>query len=236
MMMRFLVAAVAAACVLASAGTAAAQATTYTFQSPLYTTIFNSGGCTVGECAAYTAAQRATVALTFAAPLAPNLTNADVSALVTIFTADDGVRTTTGPSAQSAISEARATTDGAGTVTDFLVWIQRTPGPPYTVNTPADPNSRVSYVYLDVAGGTTDVWGNALCVIRGAPSAGSPPYACTLMLADADESEAGATGVITVSAAPAMAPVPTLSQWAMILFGLILAGGAVVMIRRRRPA
>lgn len=236
MMIRFLVAAVAAACVLASAGTAAAQATTYTFQSPLYTTITNSGGCTVGECATYTAAQRATVALTFAAPLAPNLTNADVSALVTTFTADDGIRTTTGPSAQSAISETRATTDGAGTVTDFLVWIQRTPGPPYPVNTPADPNSRASYVYLDVAGGTTDVWGNALCVVRGAPSVGSPPHTCTLMVADADESEAGATGVITVSAAPAVAPVPTLSEWAMILFALMLAGGAALMIQRRRLA
>lgn len=29
-------------------------------------------------------------------------------------------------------------------------------------------------------------------------------------------------------------PVPTLSEWAMILFGLILAGGAAVMIQRRR--
>jgi len=236
MKMRFFVAALAVAGVLMSAGTASAQATTYTFQSPLYTTIFNSGGCTVGECATYTAAQRATVALTFAVPLAPNLANTDVSALVTSFTTDDGVRTTVGPSAQSAISEARATTDGAGTVTDFLVWVQRTPGPPYPVNTPADPNSRVSYVYLDVAGGTADVWGNAVCLVRGAPSAGSPPHTCTFMVADADESEAGATGVITVSAAPAMAPVPTLSTWAMILFALMLAGGAAVIVQRRRRA
>lgn len=32
------------------------------------------------------------------------------------------------------------------------------------------------------------------------------------------------------------APVPTLSEWAMILFGLVLAGGAVVMVQRRRLA
>jgi len=30
--------------------------------------------------------------------------------------------------------------------------------------------------------------------------------------------------------------VPTLSEWAMILFGLVLAGGAVVMVQRRRLA
>ncbi|WP_298162894.1 IPTL-CTERM sorting domain-containing protein [Brevundimonas sp.] len=34
--------------------------------------------------------------------------------------------------------------------------------------------------------------------------------------------------------APPAAPVPTLSEWAMILFGLILASGAAVMIQRRR--
>ena len=34
--------------------------------------------------------------------------------------------------------------------------------------------------------------------------------------------------------APPPATVPTLSEWAMILFGLMLAGGAAVMIQRRR--
>lgn len=33
---------------------------------------------------------------------------------------------------------------------------------------------------------------------------------------------------------PAATPVPTLSQWAMILLGLILAGGAAVLINQRR--
>ena len=42
--------------------------------------------------------------------------------------------------------------------------------------------------------------------------------------------------VATFGAAPAPAPVPTLSEWAMILFGLALAGGAVVMVQRRRLA
>lgn len=42
--------------------------------------------------------------------------------------------------------------------------------------------------------------------------------------------------VANFGAAPAPAPVPTLSEWAMILFGLILAGGAAVMVQRRRLA
>jgi hypothetical protein len=32
------------------------------------------------------------------------------------------------------------------------------------------------------------------------------------------------------------APVPTLSEWAMILFGMVLAGGAALYIQRRRLA
>lgn len=31
-------------------------------------------------------------------------------------------------------------------------------------------------------------------------------------------------------------PVPTLSEWSLILMGLILAGGAAVWLQRRRPA
>ncbi len=38
------------------------------------------------------------------------------------------------------------------------------------------------------------------------------------------------------AAAPPPAPVPTLSEWAMILFGLILAGGAALYIQRRHQA
>jgi hypothetical protein len=45
----------------------------------------------------------------------------------------------------------------------------------------------------------------------------------------------GASNVQAVVVA-APAPVPTLSEWAMILFGLILAGGAALYIQRRQMA
>lgn len=41
-------------------------------------------------------------------------------------------------------------------------------------------------------------------------------------------------GVITGS--PVASPVPTLSEWAMILFGTVLAGGAALYLQRRRLA
>lgn len=41
---------------------------------------------------------------------------------------------------------------------------------------------------------------------------------------------------VSVVAVPPPTPVPTLSEWAMILFATVLAGGAVLMIQRRRQA
>lgn len=59
------------------------------------------------------------------------------------------------------------------------------------------------------------------------------PGACASALVDAGYSRAEST-VATTFAVGGPATVPTLSEWAMILFGLLLAGGAAVYIQRRR--
>ena len=43
-------------------------------------------------------------------------------------------------------------------------------------------------------------------------------------------------GVVTLTYTAVVATIPTMSEWAMILFGLLLAGGAAVMIQQRRLA
>lgn len=43
-------------------------------------------------------------------------------------------------------------------------------------------------------------------------------------------------GLVTFTYTAGPAPVPTMSEWAMILFALMLAGGAAMMIQRRRLA
>lgn len=45
---------------------------------------------------------------------------------------------------------------------------------------------------------------------------------------------AGDNAIYAVSAPPVVVAVPTLTQWAMIVFGLLLAGGATLYIQRRR--
>ncbi len=61
----------------------------------------------------------------------------------------------------------------------------------------------------------------------------SEPYAGGSPIVNYNDVQGGYDSAFTiVQVAPA--PVPTLTEWAMILFGLTLAGGAVLMIQRRR--
>lgn len=52
---------------------------------------------------------------------------------------------------------------------------------------------------------------------------------------DPDMANNSATATLTVGGV-APAPVPTLTEWAMILLGALLAGGAVLQLERRRRA
>ena len=218
-------------------GQAAAQATTYTFTSPLYATTTPAASCTVGECATYTTAQRAVITLTFAAPLAANLPIGDRSGGLTAYTMDDGVRTTTGPGANAASYLVSIGTDATGLPNNYQLAIQRTPGPPYTFNSPADPNSRLSAVVMTQA--ATETVNNALCVTRGGSGgAVTGPGSCNFANIDGRSSTASAGGPVVTLGPPGGGPaaVPTLSEWAMILLGVILAGCAALYVQRRQHA
>ncbi|MFC5346301.1 IPTL-CTERM sorting domain-containing protein [Brevundimonas staleyi] len=214
------------------AGSAAAQTTSYTFRGGPFTAITNSTTCTVGECGTYTGAHRATATLTFAAPLAPNLPTADRSADVTAFTFSDGVRTTTGPGALGSMQAVLFGTDAAGLPINFLVVLERTPGPPYAVGDPTDPNSRLSIVALapNQSQGVT----NAECSTRAPTAAGSSPGNCSIAATDSGSSTAIAMTPTIVTLGVPVA-VPTMTEWAMILLALLLAGSAVLIVSRRRP-
>lgn len=214
------------------AGQAAAQATNYTFTSGLYDVIGNSTTCTVGECTTFTSAHRATATLTYAAPLAPNLPHAEYSAGVVAYTFSDGVRTTTGPSPIAALYRVEFATNGAGVPIQPVISFERTPGPPYTISDASDPSSLVSYVnFLPLR---TVVEANTICNSRGVGPNPSPgPGSCNIVFggAQASGAESSVAPVVTVAA---VNPVPTLSEWALILLGLMLACGAALMIQRRR--
>ena len=79
----------------------------------------------------------------------------------------------------------------------------------------------------DLAPYSADLSAYAGQTIRLAVQMTNGPTCCNVTFADK----------VSVLAAPAgPRPVPTLSEWAMILFGTLLAGGAAVVIQRRRLA
>ena len=62
----------------------------------------------------------------------------------------------------------------------------------------------------------------------------SGPYAGGELIVAYNDIQVGYDAVFTVVQVDAATPVPTLTEWAMILLGLTLAGGAVLMIQCRR--
>ena len=234
-MRNYMLAALAASWALI-AGQAAAQVTTYEFRGGLYNTANAAAACTLADCTPYTTAQRATLTLTFAAPLAPNLPAADRSADIISYTFSDGIRTTNGPGANAAIATAFIGTNAAGVPISYSLIFQRTPGPPYTVNTLNDPNAHIDQVVLYPA--SSEAYHNFMCTSRVPPAqtAVTGPGVCDAQIYSAQSSRglSAAPTVVTINGMAPAAAVPTLSEWAMILFATVLAGGAALYIQRRR--
>ena len=68
------------------------------------------------------------------------------------------------------------------------------------------------------------------------PCGGAPDtYAGGVVFTDGDQLQNGLDLTFEVVQVPAT-PVPTLSEWALILLGVMLAGGAAIYIQRRQLA
>ncbi|WP_298162545.1 hypothetical protein [Brevundimonas sp.] len=220
----------------AAAGAATAQSTTYTIESPTYASVAAAPACTLSECFNYTTAMKVQGTITFAAPLAPNLTLSDVGLQVTGFNLNDGVRTYT-PGPNINLHTAAVTTNGAGTVTAFRFIVQKLTGPPFQAGVTDDPNSYISYVA--VLQNSAVGYNNRLCLTRSdGPSAAALTGAngsCSASQTDNQTSLGSVSGPVTFQVA-APTPVPTLSEWAFLALCLILATVGGLMAVSRRPA
>lgn len=232
---------------------AAAQSVTYYVDSTPYSTLANATACPAGDCSAvYTPQQRLTGTITFFATLDPdlNVQTDDVGYMIEDFSLSDGQNTYTlvepdgfTLTPNMVINFANVSTDSNGVVTDFEFKFDRTNGSPY--NTSAAPSNdvqtRVSSIYFTSVSPIASVESNARCLSRGAVSTATPganAAGCIQTTVSASEgaSYAQADSVTMSLTPPAVAAVPTLTEWAMILFGLMLAGAAVLSIQRRRMA
>ena len=230
---RALAALAAMSAALFGAGAAAAQST-YTFTPPgTYTTVQPdvTPGCSIAPCADYTGAMSVTGSFTTIAPLPPGFSG-NAYPLVQNFVFNDGLTTYASTDPQVRARFFDITTDGTGAITSFNVVIQR-----WRTATPAvgsgGVDNRLDMVQMTAAvtAGENEI--ECAFAIGASPGAGVPG-SCNGWQGSLDYTYGANFGAPGSFGAPVT--IPTLSEWAMILFGLLLAGGAMVTIRRRRPA
>lgn len=310
----------AAAAALFLTGTAAAPAAaqvTYSFTGPAAGPghIQNQIACTPpAVCAAYVVGDQITLSFAVAAPLAANLANADISTLVTSYSAADGVQTLVDTDAQVRLHDFRVTTNAAGEITSANIDLYRWRGaaaagafidnifitanvpeayvngecsaviPGLAAASPADSCSGGAYTssrsrmtgfgptggwattvgvpavtaLAPATGATTGgtvvtITGGNFVGVSGVTFGGVPAtsYSVDSFTSISAVAPGGAAGVVDVTVTTASGPsantaadnftyvtppvtIPTMTEWAMILFGLLLAGGAAV--RLARPA
>ncbi|MFC5344132.1 IPTL-CTERM sorting domain-containing protein [Brevundimonas staleyi] len=215
-----------------SVGQAVAQTTRYVVTSQTYNGVDNSMAtpCELAPCPSFTTSMKIQGSITFAAPLAPNLSVADIPASqIVAYHFEDGVTTYDKSDPRSRIFVVKMSTDGAGAVTNFDIRFNRWNVAPGT----GDVTGRLGY--FEARPAAVSALANMQCM--GAPSTSTSSGetdTCSSVNFGADTVVSqNIGGVVTFVLAPAP-PVPTLSEWAMILLGLTLAGAAAVVIQRRR--
>lgn len=234
----------AATALIALAAPAAAQAV-YSIQSGTYSTVNDMGGvCTVGPCSPYALTDRVEGTFTIPAPFAANLTNYDFGPDLQAFSIDDGAVVYDSSNPRSRIANAVVSTDASGNITGYRIVLQvlHGTGATYPVNDYADVEARFSY-FLYEGGFAAAGRNNQVCLIRRADSAASGPGTCGSANGGPDSNidsssrfTGGATPTTPVLVSYTPPPIPTLSEWAMILLGLLLAGAAALRLHHGQRA
>lgn len=118
-------------------------------------------------------------------------------------------------------------TGGVGPFTALYPATASTAGAAIFIQTPAGPGQ--NGILLNTANKTNA--GGTLTITTGPGNGGL--FTCSGVCTNANLTAGRSIATGTLVGAPVV-PVPTLSEWAMILFGLILAGGAALYIQRRQ--
>ena len=228
--------ALAAAAALTTVAPAAfAQATTVTVHpNGAYTSITNGGATPCNSAPCYTIAptDRVTGSFTLSSPPAANLNNFPILASnVTSFSFTGGGETHSSTDPNTRLNNLRLTTDATGRITAVNVNSYRWNQLPHSLSD--TPSGRVEFIQFTM--NNQSIVRNGYCNSTTTSFAGVPDT-CPFVLYGSDGVYAGssATNSISISYASPPVSIPTMSEWAMILFGTILAGGAVIYMHRRR--
>lgn len=232
--MRFPVLAVLAA-LAASLGfgvpAASAQTTVHTFTAPgPYDNIGVDAnpGCSIPTCTGFTPGDVATGSFTTASPL-PLSTSGNFLGLVQSFQFSDGVTTYASSDPNVRVRRFDLTTDGSGQITAFDVQIQRWRILPAAVG--SGPDSRFDMIGLATA--NTGGEENMECFFAIGVSFAGVADSCTGWHGSLDYTFGHSPFSGGTWSSVSAVTVPTLGEWAMILFALLLAGGAALHLQRR---
>jgi hypothetical protein len=217
---------IAAGLMLMGGGSAFA-ASTYTFVGLNYSSVTNNTTCTVGTCASYAplpTTQHIAGNFTTNTPLAPNL--ADAAFIPASYSFNDGVNTIADSTPAQRIIRFKVTTNASGAITSarIIVMAWTTGVSPHTT---AD-RANAILINADTAAN------NAACSAVGiAPESGIADTCNPAFDANVSFAQQPTQGVWT---SPSIGSVPTLSQWAFAALAIVLAGGGLVIVRRRAAA
>lgn len=233
-MFKVTAAGLAAVLALAAAGTASAQATTYTYVGATNVAFNDFTVCEAGPCANFTNAMRLQGSFTTSAPLAAGLTNASIVPILTDFSFNNGLQTISRSDPNVVLEGATVSTDGSGAITSFGMGAHRWRTSVHTADTTApfdDPNSKLDRFFIESGGTGARGAYNLTCLTLGIRSSGEAGCV-TFVILGTDRGASNGTAPYVPFAAGALVAVPTMSEWALILMGLMLACFAAFRLRR----
>jgi len=215
---------------MAFAPSAFAQATTYTLNSATYSTVVNGPAtpCDIAPCATFTSAMRLTGSFVTSEPLPPDSPTTNIAPILVSYSFSDGVTTYSSSDPLVRLDTFRTATSG-GAVSIFRIEMQRWNQNPHMAG-PDSAATRFASIRVQNTYGEANY--GLKCNNVGVSNSGVSDYCDS----QNDSSDATSAYQETVSntISVAAAAIPTLSEWAMILLGLTMAGGSALYIQRRR--
>ncbi len=208
---------------LAACAYGSAWAATYTYNGTNYAqnkiNNFTAAPCAaVSQCANFTTGMKQQGSFTTAAPLQTNLANANIAALITSYSFDDGLTQYTSGGANDHLLFAKVSTDSMGNIVNSNIILGKWQTASHGVN------DRLDTIAVNNVSNH-----NVLC------DSVTPAGACSLSHNDTSSSDADTfiLNAWTIQAGSDVASVPTLSEWGLLLLVGLLG---TVGLRQRRKA
>ena len=200
-------------------GGAALADSTYSFVGVNYSTVTNNTTCTVGTCASYTTSQHIVGSFTTTLPLGGGLV--DFAITPASYSFNDGVNTIASSNPEARIYRFKVYTDGQGRITAARIIVSAWTTATHTTL------GRSNGILINADSAVN----NAGCSsVITSPESGVTDICNAAADSNTSFAQQSTQGVWT---SPAPSAVPTLSEWALILLGSVLALGGFWWTRKR---